>query len=173
MQKTDLRIHIYGERILRKRSLPVKKIDDSIIELRKRMAEIMYSKQGIGLAAPQVGINKQLIIIDIGNGLVTLINPIIRKRQGRSTMEEGCLSFPGVSVKVTRPNKIFIKAVNEIGKEIEFWAEDLFARVIQHEIDHLKGRLIVDYANLLKRLEIKNKFRKLLKQRFAENVRLS
>ena len=172
MQKTELRIHIYGEKPLRKRSSLVTKIDDKILDLRNTMAELMYSRQGIGLAAPQVGVNKQLIIIDIGEGLVTLANPKISKKQGQSVMEEGCLSLPGVAVKVKRPNRVFVQAMNEFGKEVEFWAENLFARVIQHEADHLKGKLIIDYASLLKRLKTRAKFRNLLKQRGQGDVKL-
>jgi len=172
MPKTELRIYLYGERPLRRRSSRVKSVSASFKDLRDKMAEIMYAGQGVGLAAPQVGVNKQIILVDIGEGLVTLVNPKISKKQGQSVMEEGCLSLPGVAVKVKRANKIFVKALNESGKIVKFWAEDLFARVILHENDHLKGKLIVDYANFLSRLKIRKKFKELLKQKVAKRVHM-
>ena len=173
MQKIELKIHLYGEKSLRKKSVRVKSVSRGILDLREKMAQIMYAGQGVGLAAPQVGINKQIILVDIGEGLVTLVNPKVKKRQGQSVMEEGCLSLPGVTVKVRRANKIFVEALNESGKMVKFWAEDLLARVILHENDHLKGKLIVDYANFLRRLKIRKEFKELLKQKGVKHVHMS
>jgi len=160
MKETELKIHIYGDRVLRKKSEPFKSIGNEERGLIDKMAKIMYSNGGIGLAAPQVGINKQLIIVDVGQGLFKLFNPKVKTKKGFEAMEEGCLSVPGITVKVKRPKRVFIEGIDEFNKRISFWADNLFARALQHEIDHLKGKLIVDYANFFKKLEIKNKFKK-------------
>ena len=125
----------------------------------EKMAEIMYGSGGIGLAAPQVGINKQIIVVDIGKGLYTLINPKIKKSIGSWVMQEGCLSVPEVYVGVKRAQKILVEYIDENNKKISLWTDDLFARVIQHEIDHLKGKLIVDYVNFVKKIAIKRKLK--------------
>lgn len=164
MKETELKIHIFGDKVLRKKSLPVKSVGSEEKALIDKMADIMYSNGGIGLAAPQVGINKQLIIIDIGRGLFKLFNPRVKKKQGKVALEEGCLSFPGISVKVKRAKRILVEGINELNKKIDFWADDLFSVALQHEIDHLKGKLIVDYANFIKKLEIRKRFRKLSKK---------
>ncbi|MFC1709744.1 peptide deformylase [Candidatus Omnitrophota bacterium] len=164
MKETELKIHIYGDKALRKKSKPVKSVGKEEKALIDKMVEIMYLNGGIGLAAPQVGINKQLIIIDIGKGLFKIFNPKIKKKQGSAVREEGCLSFPGVSVKVKRPKRIFVEGINELNKRIDFWADDLFSVALQHEIDHLKGKLIVDYANFVKKIAIRKKFKKLRKK---------
>jgi peptide deformylase len=160
MKETELKIHIYGDKVLRKRSRPVESVGSEEKALIEKMSEIMYSSGGIGLAAPQVGINKQLVIVDVGQGLFKLFNPRIRKKQGLCVMEEGCLSVPGVSVEVKRAKRIFVEGMNELSKRISFWADDLFSRALQHEIDHLRGKLIVDYANLFKRIQIRKVFGK-------------
>jgi peptide deformylase len=119
------------------------------------MAETMYLNSGVGLAANQVGIEKQLAVIDVGNGLVKLINPIVVKSEGAEVQEEGCLSVPGVVVKVKRAKRVIIDYLNETGEACRLSAEGLFARAIQHELDHLSGRLIVDYMNPLTKLFLK------------------
>lgn len=160
MQETGLRIHIYGDKALRKKSPPVKSVSKGERELLDEMAKIMYASGGIGLSAPQVGINKQIIIVDVGQGLFKLINPKVKTKQGSFVMEEGCLSFPEVSVKVKRAKRVFVECITESNKKMSFWADDLFSRAIQHEIDHLRGRLIIDYANFFKKLEIRRKFKR-------------
>jgi len=159
MKETELKIRVYGDRLLRKKSKPVKVVGKHERDLLDRMAQMMYSREGIGLAAPQVGINKQLIVLDIGQGIFKIINPSIKKKEGSWVMEEGCLSLPEVSVKVKRAKKIFVEGIDELNKKVSFWADDLFARVLQHEIDHLKGKLIIDYAGLLKKISIRKKFK--------------
>jgi len=121
----------------------------------------MYEDSGIGLAAPQVGISAQLIVADIGDGLYKLINPRIVKRQGSQAINEGCLSVPGVCIKVKRAKQVWLEALDENNCPVKLIAKDLFACVLQHEIDHLKGKLIVDYASLLEKLRIKRKFKAL------------
>ena len=158
MKETELKLRIYGDKILRRKATAVRSVGDTEKKLLEEMAKIMYANGGIGLAAPQVGVNKQIIICDVGKGLCKLINPKIKKRQSVCFIQEGCLSVPGVSVNIKRPKKVFIEAVNESGSRLAFWADDLLARVIQHEIDHLKGKLIVDYANLLQRIKLRKMF---------------
>ncbi|NQU18661.1 peptide deformylase [bacterium] len=155
MKEIELKIRIYGDKCLRKKSAPVKMVGSEEKALLERMAEIMYSNAGIGLAAPQVGINKQIIILDVGQGLFKLINPKVKEKKGFASIEEGCLSLPGVSVKVKRAKEVFVEGIDEFNKKVAFWADDLFSIALQHEIDHLKGKLIIDYANFLKKIKIK------------------
>ena len=111
------------------------------------MAKLMYLSQGVGLAAQQVGIDKQLAVIDIGNGLIKFINPVIIKRQGIDLLEEGCLSVPGVSIKVKRAKSVTVHFLDEEGSVQQLHADGLLARALQHELDHLAGVLIIDYVN--------------------------
>lgn len=164
MGETELIIHIYGDKVLRKKSQPFKSVGSEERTLIDKMAKIMYSNGGIGLAAPQVGINKQLIIVDVGQGLFKIFNPRIKAKQSSTITEEGCLSVPGISVKVKRAKRILLEGLNELNKKIDFWADDLFSVALQHEIDHLKGKLIVDHANFVKKLEIRKKFKERLKK---------
>lgn len=159
MKETELKIRIYGDKALRKKSLAVKVVGSQERALFDQMAKIMYSQGGIGLAAPQVGIDRQLIIIDVGKGLFKLINPKIKKKKGCCVMLEGCLSLPEVSVEIKRADKVFIEGINEFNEKVCFWAEDLFSRALQHEIDHLKGKLIIDYAGFIEKLSIKRKLK--------------
>jgi peptide deformylase len=157
MLKTKLKIKVFGDSVLRKIAKPVRRITDEHRQILKQMAKTMYDDSGIGLAAPQVGLSAQLIVVDIGEGLYKLINPKITKRQGRQSISEGCLSVPGVCVKVKRAKQVWVQAEDENGCFIEIQAKDLFACVLQHEIDHLKGKLIIDYASFLEKLRIKRK----------------
>lgn len=159
MKETKLKLRLYGDKALRKKSLSVKSVGAHERTLLDKMAEIMYASGGIGLAAPQVGINKQMIIIDVGQGLNTLINPKIKKKKGSWVMQEGCLSVPEVYVDIKRAKKVFVEGIDVANNKIAFWADEIFGRAIQHEIDHLRGKLIVDYVNLVKRLTIKRKFK--------------
>jgi len=164
MKETALRIRLFGEPGLRKKAGPVKEITPGHSDILNKMAQLMYAGAGIGLAAPQIGINEAMIVVDIGSGLYKLINPKIVKRQGHQIMEEGCLSLPGISIKVKRPKKVLINAQDESAKSVTIEAENLLACVFQHEIDHLKGKLIVDYASFFEKLKIKKKLRELKKQ---------
>jgi len=164
MLETKLKIKVYGDSILRKKAKPVSRVTDEHRQILSQMAKTMYDDSGIGLAAPQVGLSEQLIVVDIGEGLYKLINPVILKRQGKQSISEGCLSVPGVSVKVKRAKQVWVQAFDEQGHEIELEAKDLFACVLQHEIDHLKGKMIVDYAPFLQKLRIKRKLALLRKK---------
>ena len=111
------------------------------------MFQTMYALKGIGLAAPQVGINKKIFVADIGDGPIAVVNPKIIKKTGSSKMEEGCLSIPGVSVMIERPETILVEFKDENNDKIRLELTELLARVFQHENDHLEGRLILDYAS--------------------------
>ena len=164
MSETALRIRLFGDPALRKKAIPVKHITQTHREILSKMARAMYDGEGIGLAASQVGINESMIVVDIGSGLYKLINPKVVKKEGRQTMEEGCLSIPGVCIKVKRARKVLVEALDENGKHSEIEAGDLLATVLQHEIDHLKGKLIVDYASFLDKLKIAKALEQLRKR---------
>ncbi|MEA1964453.1 MAG: peptide deformylase [Candidatus Aerophobetes bacterium] len=141
------KIRKYGDPILRKKCEIVKNVGVEEEEIFERMSETMYASQGIGLAAPQVGIDKRLIVVDVGEGLLKLINPLILLGEGESVLEEGCLSLPGVTVKVKRAKSVVVEGWNEKRERIKIEGEDLFAHAIQHEVDHLQGILIIDYSD--------------------------
>lgn len=170
MEKTALKIKLYPDPVLRKKTYLVKEITSEQRDILGKMAQLMYENSGIGLAAPQVSIDASMIVVDIGTGLYKLINPRIIKREGSEAQEEGCLSIPGVCIKVKRAKKILVQAQDEFAKPVTIEAEDLLACVFQHEIDHLKGRLIVDYASFFQRLKIRKKLEELKKRSKNEKL---
>lgn len=133
-----------GDEVLRKECRPQEKFDLRLWVLLKDMADTMYKAEGVGLAAPQVGVQRRVVVIDVGEGLVELINPEIIAREGEQCGREGCLSLPGRQGIVTRPNKVTVKAQDRKGNPIELTAEGFFARAVCHELDHLDGRLYID-----------------------------
>ncbi|MFH1458858.1 MAG: peptide deformylase [Candidatus Omnitrophota bacterium] len=156
-----LKICINNIPVLRKKSLFVENITAQEKTILEQMLKIMYKSQGVGLAAPQVGILKQLIVVDVGDGPLKLINPkIIRKTGKKITALEGCLSLPEITVKVMRSKNITVKAQDINGDLVKIEATDLFSRALQHEIDHLQGKLIIDYLPWLKRIGLKQKIKK-------------
>jgi peptide deformylase len=143
-----------GDPILREKAKEVKEINDSILRLLDNMKETMYAANGVGLAAPQIGVSKRVIVVDIGDEeLFELINPQIVFSEGLETDTEGCLSVPGIVGEVARAKKIKIKGLNRQGKTVEIEAEDLLARAFQHEMDHLEGILFIDKAQNLRTVE--------------------
>lgn len=154
-----LKIRFYGDPSLRRTSKPVKEVTDKERGILSEMCELMRLSGGVGLAAPQVGINRQIIMVDVGEGLVTLVNPRIIKKSGSMTMEEGCLSLPGIYVRVKRAKKITVAGLNELNEEVAITASDIFARALQHEIDHLMGKLIIDYAGLMQKMSLRKKLK--------------
>ena len=153
----------YPDPILKKSSVPLWAVGSDDRHLLDKMSEAMYQSHGVGLAAPQVGVNKQLIVVDIGDSkLFRLVNPLVLKSEGKEEVEEGCLSVPGIYINVRRPRAIRIKALNENGEAVNFEATGLLARVILHEIDHLRGKLIIDHLNPIKRFQVlkKNGYRR-------------
>ena len=137
-------IRKFGDDVLRKKCREVNGIDERLLTLIEDMKETMYEADGVGLAAPQVGILKRLFVIDIGEGPLVFINPKIIETSGSQTDEEGCLSLPGETKEVMRPNYVKARALNEKGEEFEIEAEELLARAILHEYDHLNGTLFID-----------------------------
>ena len=135
-----------GDEILRKKSREVEKVDERIIELLDDMLETMHKYNGVGLAAPQVGILKRVIVIDLydGNAPLKLVNPKIIKQKGKQEVEEGCLSFPNQYAKMIRPEEIVAEALNEKGEKVKIKAKGLLAQAICHEVDHLEGILFID-----------------------------
>ena len=150
LENPPLDIHYLGDRVLRQPAKRIAKVDDKLRTTIREMLQTMYSADGIGLAAPQVGINKQLIVIDIAldkpdEAPLVLINPKVTKTSSNfCNSEEGCLSIPGVYLEVTRPEEIEVTYKNEQGKPCKLKADGLLARAIQHEMDHLNGVMFVD-----------------------------
>jgi peptide deformylase len=150
---------------LKKKSVPVTIINDSIRELVRDMAETMYDAPGIGLAAPQIGIHQRIIIIDVAGkneppDLIVAINPVIVYAEGEAFEEEGCLSVPDYAANVRRHDRVIVKALDLEGVERTWKAEELLAIAFQHEIDHLDGILFVDHLSALKRELFQRKVRK-------------
>lgn len=153
---------------LREKAKPIEKIDNQITQLADDMLETMYEAPGIGLAATQVNVTKQLIVMDLSDTKdqpLVLINPEIIAESGHQTYEEGCLSFPGIYTKVERANNITIKYQDLDGKSIELEADGLLAICVQHEMDHLQGKVFVDYLSPLKQMRIRKTLEK--RQRLA------
>ncbi|NLD51805.1 MAG: peptide deformylase [Clostridiales bacterium] len=138
------RILTIGEPLLRTASHPVKKFDARLSMILRDMAQTMYDAEGVGLAAPQIGLMRRIVVIDVGDGLVELINPEIIDSQGECAMVEGCLSVPGRRGYVIRPEKVKVRAQDKKGHFFELEGEGLLGRALQHEIDHLNGVLYVD-----------------------------
>lgn len=130
--------------VLRKISKPVKEVTPKIITLIDDMLDTMYEAMGVGLAAPQVGILKRIVVIDVGDGPIILINPEIIEKSGEQTGDEGCLSVPGMSGQVTRPDHVKVKALNEDMEEVVYEGEGLLARAFCHELDHLDGHMYTE-----------------------------
>jgi peptide deformylase len=135
----------YPDKILRRGCVNVAKITDKERRLFLQMLFTMRHFEGIGLAAPQIGISRKMIVADIGEGPVQLANPEILKTKGEDSLKEKCLSVPGVAVNVERPYQVIVSGLNEQNQRVEVMARGLMARVLQHEIDHLEGKLIIDY----------------------------
>ena len=135
-----------GDPVLRKKCKPVDKIDERVINLLDDMAETMYNAGGVGLAAPQVGIIKRIAVVDIGEGLIELINPEIISESGKQTTQEGCLSIPGMFGDVQRPMKIKVRSLDRDGKTTIHEAKEFLTIAMCHEIDHLDGILYKDKA---------------------------
>jgi len=145
MIPTDpLTIRLYGDPVLRRKSREVEEVNGDIRKLIDNMAKLMYQNKGLGLAAPQVGILKRAIIADVGDGLVSLVNPKILWRQGKDTMSEGCLSIPAINLEIKRSKEVIVEGLTKEGEKVQLGAVGLLARVLQHEIEHLDGILIID-----------------------------
>lgn len=147
--------------VLKKKSEPVREINQQVKDLCFEMKEIMEQSQGIGLAAPQVGELKRIILIQTKDGIKFFINPeIIQKSDEVEFGEEGCLSLPGLTLKIKRPKEIKVRAMDLEGREVEIAAKDLTARIFQHEIDHLEGLLIFDRVGFWQKIKSKRMLNK-------------
>lgn len=160
-----LEIRKYPDEVLKEKSEKIKNIDGTLQKLIDDMIETMYKANGIGLAAPQVGISKRLIVVDTSprdekQSLIVLINPEILEYEGEILSEEGCLSLPGFITRLNRNEKVFVKGMDRKGRELEIEAEGLLARALQHEIDHLEGKLLIDRISPLKRELFRKKYLK-------------
>ncbi|WP_339134854.1 MAG: peptide deformylase [Candidatus Electrothrix sp. GW3-4] len=158
----------YPAPVLRKKAVKIEAFDHELRELTDDMVETMYAAQGVGLAANQIGIAEQIVVVDISTQEdeqknIVLINPVISEGEGKVLDQEGCLSVLEYSAKVERFQKIRVTAQDLEGKELDFIAEDRFARIIQHEVDHLHGTLFIDRISSLKRGLYKKKLKKILK----------
>ena len=153
----------YPDARLHKVAQPVATVDAALRQLIDDMFETMYEAKGIGLAATQVDVHKRIVVIDVSedkSGLMALINPEILERSGEQVCEEGCLSVPGIYEKVSRAERVKVRALNEKGEPFEFEADGLLAVCVQHEIDHLDGKVFVEYLSQLKLGRIKAKLAK-------------
>jgi len=146
---TALEIRKAGDKVLKEQAAPVAKIDWKIKRLLDDMVQTMYAAEGVGLAAPQIGMSVRVIVIDAGEGLIELINPVLTDQEGVECSTEGCLSIPGVFGEVERNTKVTVEGLNREGKKICLTATGLLARALQHEIDHLEGILFIDKAQSL------------------------
>jgi peptide deformylase len=158
-------ILIIGDPILARKADPVERIDAEIVRLAKDMVETVHAAPGIGLAAPQVGAGKRVIVVDLSVGedkdqLHVLVNPEVVAAEGEDVCEEGCLSVPDIREKVKRPHRVVVRGLNLKGEEVEIEGEDLLARALCHEIDHLEGKLFIEYLSPLKRSIIRKKLKK-------------
>ncbi|MBN1870219.1 MAG: peptide deformylase [Candidatus Omnitrophica bacterium] len=147
MNTPALKIRIYGDPCLRKKNVPVKEVGPGERMVMQAMIGTMYQAKGVGLAAPQVGINQRFFVLDIGDGPMIVTNPEIIKRSGSAVMEEGCLSVPEVTIAVTRSEELTLRYTDENNHARKLTCNGLLARVIQHEMDHLNGVLIDHYAS--------------------------
>ncbi|RME50947.1 MAG: peptide deformylase [Deltaproteobacteria bacterium] len=158
-----LPILTYPDPVLTQRAEPVEEVTEDLVELSKNMLETMYAAPGIGLAAPQIGVSKRLIVVDIGEEHrhpIVLLNPEITHREGKIVYTEGCLSLPGIVDEVTRAQRVVVKGLDIEGKSEEIDAQELLAVCLQHEIDHLDGILFIDRLSSIKRTYYRRKLRK-------------
>jgi len=148
-----LTIRKYPDKLLRKQCKPIEEITEKEIELFQGMLFTMEHFAGIGLAAPQIGIDRKMIVAELDSRIIKLANPQIVDMKGADSMAEGCLSVPDVTVDIQRPDEVIVQALDDKGNIVEMRMEGLLARVVQHEIDHLNGRLIIDYMNMAEKLK--------------------
>lgn len=143
-----LNIKFYPDPVLREPTASVEEFDQALIELVSDMFETMDDSNGVGLAAPQIGLSKKILVVGFEEERFELINPVLSEFKGNEAAEEGCLSLPGVQVSVDRATSIRVDAKNKQGEPLTFTAHGFVARIIQHEVDHLNGALIIDKGNV-------------------------
>jgi peptide deformylase len=168
-------IIIWPDPVLKEIAKPIDRVDDDVRRLLDDMSETMYAADGVGLAAPQIGVLKRCVVIDTsprqdGQKLIHLVNPVIVRGEGRTTYTEGCLSIPGEAEDVERYEKVTVRALDYFGKEFELGCDGLLSIASQHETDHLDGTLFVDHLSSLKREIIKRRMKKLKQDRAVERA---
>lgn len=146
-------IRVFGDPVLRQRASEIENIDAALVRLAEDMIETMYDAPGVGLAAPQVGVERRMFVYDVGDGPAVVINPEILGSSGEWTYQEGCLSVPGLSWELVRPKEVHLRGVDLDGTELDIEADELLARCFQHEMDHLDGILIVERLDDAQRKE--------------------
>lgn len=160
-QNEDFSIKIYGDPILRAKACEIEEMGEADLSTIEKMLDTMLANDGIGLAAPQMGVGKRIIVVRNNEEIIKLINPLILKQEGEEEAQEGCLSLPNIYVGVKRAARVSVKGKNERWEDVIIDAEGLAARVFQHEIDHLNGVLIIDYASPVSEVAIKTQLKKL------------
>lgn len=173
MTKPELQLRYYGDPILRQKAAPVAKVDPDLAGFVAGMFECMYRADGIGLAAPQVGLLRRVFVLDIlpedaPRVKRAFVNPVIVKKEGSAVAEEGCLSIPGIRHDVKRAERVIVEAMDETGAPFRMEAEGLLARAIQHETDHLDGVLFVDRLSAIQRKLLDGKLKRLAEERAVE-----
>ncbi|MBN1332928.1 MAG: peptide deformylase [Synergistales bacterium] len=158
-------IRVYPDPVLRRETRPVMDFDQELVELARNMEEIMFANDGVGLAAPQIGLSLKLAVVFYEGVLYCLINPEIISSKGDDYMEEGCLSFPGIYGKVRRPLSVSVKSFDLDGNEQILHAEGFLARAFCHEIDHLNGKLLIDHFSPMKKSLARKKLFRLKKEK--------
>jgi peptide deformylase len=155
MEETKLKIHTWPDTVLRRRCKEVKVVDDNIRGLLDQMYALMLVNNGVGLAANQVGLDQRLVVAGLGDKVFKLVNPKVIRKEGKLNFLEGCLSFPGVEVKVSRAKRVWVSALDEKGQPLELELQGVWAVVFQHEIDHIDGIIFFDRLSFWKRIKSK------------------
>jgi peptide deformylase len=161
MKQTELKIHIWPDKILKKRCKKVEVIDNRIKDLFEQMYSLMKREKGIGLAANQVGIDLSMVVVESEDRVFKIINPKIEKKEKKIKFREGCLSFPGIELEITRFYRVWVSGLDIEGKTLNLEAEGTLAVVFQHEIDHINGILFIDRIPWWKKIEIYPKLKEL------------
>lgn len=164
----SLAIRIFGDPVLRQETRRITDIDDRLVKLADEMFETMYAAPGLGLAAPQVGVQRRLFVYDVGEGPKTLVNPEVVETDGEWLFDEGCLSLPGLSWDILRPKQIHLVGRDLDGNEVSVEADELESRLFQHELDHLDGVLLIERLDEDQRREARRALRELALQTGAE-----
>ncbi len=141
------RVRVYGDPVLRKMAEEITDVDGKLVKLVDDMLETMYAEPGIGLAAPQIGVGRRLFVYDIGEGPEAIVNPVITESRDEWVYEEGCLSVPGLYWEIVRPKEIHLTGHDLDGNEVSIEADELLARLFQHELDHLDGKMLIDHLD--------------------------
>ncbi len=158
------KVRVFGDPVLRKVAADITDVDGKLVKLVDDMLETMYAEPGIGLAAPQVGVQRRLFVYDVGDGPEALINPVITESRGEWVYEEGCLSVPGLFWEIVRPKEIHLTGYDLDGNEVSIEADELLSRLFQHELDHLEGVMLIDHLDT----DTRKAALKVLRERFAD-----